>query len=247
MADLTAQDLKVPIPRGLDRDAEDRWRWRRFIEDYLACVASIDDNVGRLLGWLEDSGLAEKTVVVYTSDQGFFLGEHGWFDKRFMYEESVRMPLLVRYPAEVAAGSVSKDIVLNLDFAPTFCEIAGVPIPAFMQGRSLAPILVGRRPADWRTSFYYRYWMHLDGAHQVQAHYGVRTERHKLVRYPGEGGGVAGASDKRRQPAWELFDLETDPHELRSVYDDPAHAAEVLSLRAELRRLQDDVGDAPPG
>jgi arylsulfatase A-like enzyme len=243
MADLTDEDLKVAVPPGLAVDDEARWRWRRFIEDYLACVASLDDNVGRVLDWLDHAGLAGDTVVVYTSDQGFFLGEHGWFDKRFMYEESIRMPLLVRYPKEVKAGSTSDAIVLNVDFAPTFCELAGVQIPGFMQGRSLRPILRGASPADWRTALYYRYWMHLDSAHQVQAHLGVRTRRYKLVHYPGVGPGVPGASTEVRQPAWELFDLETDPYELRSVHDDPSYARVVADLTRELARLRIEVGD----
>jgi arylsulfatase A-like enzyme len=245
MAELTAEDLKVAVPAGLDKDAEARWRWRRFIEDYLACVASIDDNVGRLLDWLDETALADDTVVVYTSDQGFFLGEHGWFDKRFMYEESLRMPLLVRYPREVAPGSATDAIVLNLDFAPTFCDLAGVAVPGAMQGRSLRPVLRGRRPDDWRTSMYYRYWMHLDTLHRVQAHYGVRTSRHKLVHYPGAGVDLAGAAGAWREPAWELFDLEADPYELHSVYADPAYADVVTELTAELARLQREFGDEP--
>jgi arylsulfatase A-like enzyme len=243
MDELTAEDLKVPVPPGLDRDAELRWRWRRFMEDYLACVASLDDNVGRLLDWLDRAGLADNTVVVYTSDQGFFLGEHGWFDKRFMYEESLRMPFLVRYPREVPPGTTSDALALNLDVAPTFCDLAGVPVPGWMQGRSLRPILRGERPDDWRSSMYYRYWMHLDGIHRVQAHYGVRTRRHKLVRYPGHGAGVTGNSDERREPAWELFDLDADPYERTSVHEDPAYADIVTELTDELTRLQAVFGD----
>jgi arylsulfatase A-like enzyme len=246
MADLNAEDLKAPIPDGLDADAEARWRWRRFMEDYLRCVASVDDNVTRLLAWLDEADLTDGTVVVYTSDQGFFLGEHGWFDKRFMYEESIRMPLLIRFPSEVRAGSTSDALVLNLDFAPTFCDLAGVPIPDTIQGRSLRPIMRGETPGDWRTSMYYRYWEHLDGSHRVQAHYGVRTARHKLVRYPGVADPVAGASDERREPAWELFDLERDPYELHSVVDDPAYAAVRGALSDELVRLQAEVGDGVP-
>jgi arylsulfatase A-like enzyme len=245
MAELNAEDLKVPVPPGLDAGAESRWRWRRFIEDYLSCVASLDDNVARLLDYLDDAGLAEDTVVAYTSDQGFFLGEHGWFDKRFMYDESLRMPLLVRYPREVAPGSTSDALALNLDFAPSFCELAGVPVPDYMQGRSLRPILRGKKPVDWRTSMYYRYWMHLDSIHRVQAHYGVRTARYKLVRYPGEGAGVPGASAERREPAWELFDLAADPFELRSVHADPAYAGIRSDLTEELARLQRKFGDDP--
>ena len=205
MADLTAEDLKQPMPDGLTDAEAARWRWRRFIEDYLRCVASLDDNVARLLDWLDAAGLTDATVVVYTSDQGFFLGEHGWFDKRFMYEESLRMPLLVRYPPEVPAGTVSDAMVLNLDFAPTFCDLAGIGVPHQMQGRSLRPVLRGETPLDWRSSMYYRYWMHLDPSHNVQAHWGVRTHRHKLVHYPGVGDDVPGASAEHREPAWELF------------------------------------------
>ncbi len=247
MAELGPTDLKAPIPPGLDRVAEDRWRWRRFIEDYLASVASIDDNVGRLLDWLDTAGIANDTIVVYTSDQGFFLGEHGWFDKRFMYEESIRMPLLIRYPPEIPAGSGTDAMVLNLDFAPTFCDLARVPIPTSMQGRSIRPLLQGEQPDDWRTSMYYRYWMHLDSVHRVQAHYGVRTTRFKLVRYPGTGAGVPGASPETRTPEWELFDLQADPFELKSVYEDPAYARKVDDLTAELARLRAEYLDDPPG
>jgi arylsulfatase A-like enzyme len=245
MVELTAEDLKATVPAGLDDEAETRWRWRRFIEDYLACVASIDDNVGRLLDWLDAAKLADDTVVVYTSDQGFFLGEHGWFDKRFMYEESIRMPFLVRYPREVTPGSSTDEMVLNLDFAPTFCDLAGVPVPGAMQGNSIRPLLRGEHPPDWRTSMYYRYWMHLDSLHRVAAHYGVRTRRHKLVHYPGRGIRAPGADEQRREPAWELFDLEADPYELRSVYDHPTYATVVRELTDELARLQQVYGDVP--
>jgi arylsulfatase A-like enzyme len=231
MTELTLEDLKVAVPAGLDDEAEKRWRWRRFMEDYLSCVASLDDNVGRLLDWLDATSLSGDTLVVYTSDQGFFLGEHGWFDKRFMYEESVRMPLLVRYPREVPPGSATDAMVLNLDFAPTFCDLAGVPVPASMQGRSLRPVLRGEVPPDWRTSMYYRYWMGLDGQHRVPAHFGVRTRDHKLVHYPDP------------EPAWELFDLAADPYELRSVYRDPAYANVVRALTDELARLQQAYGE----
>ena len=243
MAELNAEDLKRPVPVGLEAPVEARWRWRRFIEDYLACVASLDDNVGRLLDWLDEAGLTDDTIVVYTSDQGFFLGEHGWFDKRFMYDESIRMPMLLRYPRVVPAGASSDALALNLDFAPTFCDLTGTPIPPFMQGRSLAPILRGDRPGDWRTSIYYRYWMHLDSIHRVQAHFGVRTRRHKLVHYPGVGPGVPGASAERREPAWELFDLGADPYELESRFDDPAFASIRAELTEELLRLQREFGD----
>ncbi len=181
-----------------------------YIKDYLRCVASVDDNVGRLLDYLDAEGLARDTIVIYTSDQGFFLGDHGWFDKRFMYEESLRMPFLVRYPGDIRPGTVNEDIVLNLDFAPTLLDYAGAKVPADMQGRSFRPILQGRTPKDWRTSMYYRYWMHL-ADHGVPAHYGVRTKRHKLIYYYGQPLDAKGAIPKPTEPEWELFDLQKDP------------------------------------
>ncbi len=242
--DLTPTDLKQPVPPGLAPRAEKGWKYQRYIKDYLRCVAAVDDNVGRLLDFLDEEGLADDTIVVYTSDQGFFLGDHGWYDKRFMYEESLRMPLLVRYPREIAPGAVNGDIVTNVDFAPTFLDYAGVPAPAAFQGASLRPLLRGRTPADWPTAMYYRYWMHL-AHHHVYAHYGVRTRRHKLIYYYADALGQPGALDDPREPEWELFDLERDPAELRNVYRDPAYAAVARELRAELRRLQEQVGDTP--
>src|SRR5262249_38316052 len=155
-----------------------------------------DDNVGRLLDYLDREGLSQNTIVIYTSDQGFFLGDHNWYDKRFMYEESLRMPLLVRWPARVHAGTASFAMVLNVDFAPTLLAAAGVRIPADMQGRSIFPILEGNKPADWRTSMYYRYY-HYPQHHRVQPHYGVRTRRYKLIYF-------------NKLDQWELFDLEKD-------------------------------------
>jgi arylsulfatase A-like enzyme len=241
--DLTEEDVKGVVPPGLDADEELRWRYQRFIGDYLRCVAALDESVSRLLDWLDDERLAEDTVVVYTSDQGFFLGDHGWFDKRFMYEESLRMPLLVRYPREIPAGSTCDAIVLNLDFAPTFLDLAGVPVPDHMQGRSLRSLLCGAQPADWRTSFYYRYWVNWDSQHHVAAHYGIRTRRHKLVYYYADPCDQPGAEPAPLDPEWELFDLETDPFELRNVYADPAYRDVVVRLTDELRRAQAAVGD----
>jgi arylsulfatase A-like enzyme len=241
--DLDEEDLKGPVPSELTGDAALRWRYQRYIKDYLRCVAALDEGMERLLTALDAAGLVDDTVVVFTSDQGFFLGEHGWYDKRFMYEESLRMPLLVRYPREVAAGSTGGEMVLNLDFAPTFCDLAGIPIPPFMQGHSLRPILRGSPPSDWRTAIYYRYWEHLDPIHRVWAHYGVRTQRFKLVHYYADGCGQPGATDEPRPPEWELFDLEADPLELRSAYHDPAYAKVVDDLTEALRRLQAEVGD----
>jgi arylsulfatase A-like enzyme len=189
----------------------------------------VDENVGRVMDFLEDAGLADDTVVVYTSDQGFYLGEHGWFDKRFMYEESLRMPLIVRFPSEIAPR-VADDMVLNLDFAPTFLDYAGVPIPAEMQGESMRRVLAGRTPPDWRRSVYYHYYEY-PGSPLIKRHYGVRTERYKLIRFYYD------------IEAWELYDLESDPHELHNVYDDPSYATVVVEMKAELERLRIQYGD----
>jgi arylsulfatase A-like enzyme len=231
MKDLNRGDLKAPVPEGLDREAEMKWRYQRYIKDYLRCIASVDDNVGRLLKYLDESHLAASTVVIYTSDQGFYLGDHGWFDKRFMYEESLSMPLVVRYPKEIQPGSVNEDLVLNLDFAETFLDYAGAPVPGDMQGRSLRAVLRGKTPADWRKSMYYHYYEY-PGAHSVKRHYGVRTRRHKLIHFYHD------------IDAWELFDLQKDPHELNNVYDAPAYADVVKELKAELARLQKQYGDS---
>jgi arylsulfatase A-like enzyme len=219
--------------------------YQRFIKEYLRCVASIDDNLGRLLDFLDAVGLSDDTVVIYTSDQGFFLGDHGWFDKRFMYEESLRMPLLVRYPREVAPATASDALVLNVDFAQTLLDLAGAQPAPRMQGRSLRPLLRGQPQDEWRRAVYYRYWEHDDGSHGVRAHYGVRTERYKLIYFYNDGLGQPGASDAVNAPEWELFDLESDPFELASVYDDSAYASVREELTAELHRQQQEIGDRP--
>ncbi|KPK75325.1 MAG: sulfatase [Phycisphaerae bacterium SM23_30] len=224
-------DTKVEPPEGIEGYELKKWKYQRYMEDYLACVASVDDNVGRLLDYLEASGLAENTMVVYTSDQGFYLGDHGWFDKRFMYEEALRMPLLVRYPQMIKPGTVHDAMVLNLDFGPTFLALAGVEIPEDMQGESFAEILRGKRPRDWRRSMYYHYYEY-PGSHQVKRHYGVRTQRYKLIHFYYD------------IDAWELFDLEKDPHELNNVYGDPAYIDITKELKAELERLRKKYGDS---
>ena len=243
--DLRDEDLKKPVPTGLTADEEAHWKYQRYIKDYLRCVASIDDNTGRLLDAFDEDGLTGTTLVAYTSDQGFFLGDHGWYDKRFMYEESLRMPLLVRYPPLVAPGSSTDEMVLNVDFAQTFLDVAGVTAPSRMQGRSLVPLLAGASPANWRTAVYYRYWEHDDSIHHVWAHYGIRTRRWKLVRYYADGLGLPGTGARAMPPEWELFDLESDPHELHSLHDDPDHARIFHDLREQLARLQREVGDRP--
>ncbi|ASK62225.1 sulfatase [Virgibacillus phasianinus] len=241
--DLFKTDLKMDPPENLSPAELKSWKYQRYIKDYLRVVASIDDNVGRLLDYLEEEGLAENTIVMYTSDQGFFLGDHGWYDKRFMYEESLRMPYIVRYPRAVEPGSVTDNMALNVDFAETFLDYAGIDIPDDMQGTSLRPVLEGRTPDDWQTSVYYRYWEHLSDPHKVGAHYGVRTERYKLIYYYGQALGASNTLDETRTPEWELFDLQEDPYELNNVYDDPNYADTVTILKEELHRLKEKVGD----
>jgi arylsulfatase A-like enzyme len=236
--DMNETDLKGKAPEGLSELENKKWNYQRYIKDYLRCVASVDDNVGRLLDYLDESGLAENTIVIYTSDQGFYLGDHGWYDKRFMYEESLRMPFVIRYPREIKPSSVNTDIILNLDFAPTFLDYAGVPIPNNMQGESLRPLLNGETPQSWRTSMYYRYWMHCDSFHNVYSHYGIRTHRYKLIYYYGKTYGLKGSSEHDITPEWELFDLEKDPYEMKNAYHEAAYKEIVADLTKELEALQ---------
>ncbi|MGC3961224.1 MAG: sulfatase [Verrucomicrobiota bacterium] len=228
----TDSELKV-VKNGktnkLTGTALKKWKYQRYIKDYLACVASVDDNVGRLLDYLDQTGLVTNTIVIYTSDQGFFLGDHGWFDKRFMYEESIRMPFLVRYPPTIKPGSVSDAMILNVDFAPTFLEFAGLPTPAEVQGRSLKSLFAGQQPEDWRKSWYYRYY-HYPNEHGTEPHYGVRTERHKLIYF-------------QRINQWELFDLKNDPRELKNIVNTPENATLVVELKTELTRLRKELDD----
>jgi len=208
-----------------------RWKYKRYLEDYLGCVASVDEGVGRVLDYLDGSGLSENTLVVYTSDQGFFLGEHGWFDKRFMYEEALRMPFVARWPDRIEPGSVCAEMVQNLDFAPTFLDLAGVERPDDMQGRSFGPLLRGRTPRDWPESVYYHYYEY-PAVHMTKRHFAVRTKRHKLIRFYHD------------IDAWELYDLERDPLEVNNVYGDPAYAGVAAELKDELARLQTLYGDS---
>ncbi len=226
--DLNDSDLKMKPPAGLSGAALKKWKFTRYMQDYLACVQSVDDNIGRFLNFLDQSGLAENTIVIYTSDQGFFLGEHNFFDKRFMYEESLRTPFIIRWPKRIKAGSVNKSMILNLDFAPTFLAAAGAKVPADMQGRSILPLLTGKTPKDWRTSMYYRYYH--PGHHNVAAHYGVRTARYKLIYF-------------NKLDQWELYDLQKDPGEMRNLYSDPSHTKTLESLKKELQRLKKEFKD----
>ncbi|MGQ0539680.1 MAG: sulfatase family protein [Gemmatimonadaceae bacterium] len=219
---------------GLTGDSLVRWKYQRYIADYLRTVASIDENLGRVLAYLDSSGLARNTVVIYSSDQGFFLGDHGWFDKRWMYEESLRTPLLIRWPGVVRPASLNADLVQNLDYAQTMLEMAQVPIPRAMQGRSLVPLLRGRTPRDWRDAIYYQYFEY-PSWHMVRRHYGVRTQRYKLIHY-------------YEVNEWELFDLQRDPRELRSVYADAAYRPVVQRMKGRLRALRQEyaVPDVDP-
>jgi arylsulfatase A-like enzyme len=199
------------------------------MQDYLATVQSVDDNIGRLLAYLDSAGLTRNTIVIYTSDQGFFLGDHGLFDKRFMYEESLRMPFVIRWPAAIKPGTKIDAMALNIDFAPTFLEAAGVKPDPAMQGRSFLSILRGRTPSGWRTSMYYRYY-HDPGDHNTRAHYGVRTMTHKLIYF-------------WKKDQWELFDLVSDPFEMHNLYGQPGQERLTAQLKAELARLKRDVKD----
>ncbi|MBI1372063.1 MAG: sulfatase-like hydrolase/transferase [Phycisphaera sp.] len=212
---------------NLEGDDLIRWKYQRYMKDYLRCVRSVDDEIGRLLDYLDESGLAKNTVVIYCSDQGFYLGEHGWFDKRWIYEESLRTPLMVRWPGVVKPGSENHDIVSSLDLAETFLDIAGVKVPDDMQGKSLVPILKGKTPEDWRKSFYYHYY-EFPGAHSVHKHEGVVDGRYKLIHF-------------YTDDQWELIDLKENPLETKNFIDDPAHADVKARLMSELDRLRDQL------
>lgn len=206
-----------------------RWRYQRYLHDYLGTILAVDESVGRLLDFLDTEGLAEKTLVVFSSDQGFYLGEHGWFDKRWIYEESLTTPLMVRWPGVAKPGSRCASLVSVLDFPETFLDAAGQRVPADMQGRSLLPLLRGETPADWRKSFYYHYY-EFPGPHSVRKHYGVVTERYKLFHFY-----------EPEMDYWTLIDRGNDPKELRNVYDDPGQADTRNSLHAELDRLRAEL------
>ena len=206
---------------GLVRD---KYFYQRFIKDYLRCVAAIDDNVGRLLEYLKKKNLDDNTIVIYASDQGYYTGEHGWAEKRWMYEESLSMPFVIRWPGVIKPGTKVKEIIQNIDYAPFFLDAAGLRAPKEMQGRSFLPVLKGMTPDDWRKSIYYHYYAH--GQHNVPRHYGVRTHRYKLINYYTEN-------------VWEFFDLEKDPHEIKSEYDNPEYKGKIEELKKEILRLRE--------
>lgn len=239
------------------------WKYQNYMKDYLRCIKSVDDSVGELLAYLEEEGLLDNTIIIYTSDQGFWMGEHGWFDKRFMYEESFRTPLLVRYPKKIAPGSRSEALVQNIDFAPTLLDVAGIEIPQDMEGCSLQPLFGGGKPADWRESIYYHYYDY-PTFHLVRRHDGVRTDRYKLIHFYGKGGEAGATPNMLKQdtrenrtfnmlknanyfPATsedidynELYDLQTDPQELNNLYGSPGYE----EVTAELQKMLDNYRTA---
>jgi arylsulfatase A-like enzyme len=217
---------KTPTDREL---AE--WKYQRYMRDYLGSVAAVDEGVGQLLDYLEENDLVDNTIVVYTSDQCFYLGEHGWYDKRFMYEESLRTPLIIRYPEEIVPAQVNDDLVLNLDMTPTLLDLAGVDIPPDMQGMSLRPLVNGSQSAEWRDAIYYRYYEFPHGWHSVRPHYGVRTDRYKLIHFEGD------------MDLWELFDLQADPNELTNLYGQDEYAEIQEALHTRLNELQRELED----
>ncbi|GAB2480477.1 sulfatase [Promicromonospora xylanilytica] len=243
---LTLDDLKTEPPAGLGYDELALWKYQRYMEDYLRCVASVDDNVGRVTDWLRERGRLDDTLLMYSSDQGFFLGDHGWFDKRYMYEESIRMPFVLSYPRRLPAGGVHAGIVTNVDLARTVLEAAGVPAHPGMQGRSFFADLAGDgEPGDAPEGFYYRYWEHDDGNHLAAAHYGYRDSRYKLIYFYNDGLGLPGTGPGRYPGEWELYDLERDPDELHNVAEDPRYAEARARLEVALWEAQAAVGDEP--
>jgi len=208
-----------------------KWKYQLYMKDYLRCVWSIDQSVGRVLQALKEEGLADNTIVMYSSDQGFYMGEHGWFDKRFMYEESFRTPLIAYWPGKIKSGSVNTDLVQNIDFAETFLDLAGATIPDDMQGKSIVPLMKGQTPKDWRTSLYYHYYEY-PGAHSVRRHEGVLGKRYKLIRFYG--------LDVPNGEEWEFYDLANDPSEMNNLYANPEYAGQIQKLKDELQHLKED-------
>lgn len=209
------------------------WKYQRYMQEYAGTLAAVDEGVGRVLDYLDATGLSENTIIIYTSDQGFYLGEHGWFDKRFMYEESLRTPFLMRYPGHIAPGTEVDAMIQNIDYAPTILDYAGIAAPEAIQGRSLRPLAEERAAGEWRDSIYYHYY-EFPGFHAVRAHYGVRTDRYKLIHFYGD------------LDVWEFYDLQADPHEVHNLIDDPAYADQIARLRRELTDLRARYGDTTP-
>ncbi len=226
-----AFDVKNNELKKLDLTGKDlvRWKYHRYLRNYLRCVKGVDDSVGRLMDYLKVAGLEENTIVIYSSDQGFYLGDHGWYDKRWMYEESLKMPFIAKWPGTIKPGSINTDLIQNLDYAETFLEIAESPIPDNMQGKSLVPLMKGETPDDWRDAIYYHYH-EFPSVHMVAKHNGIRNDRYKLINFYQFG-------------EWEFYDLETDPDELNNLYNDPAHRERIAKLKTQLKELEQQYQD----
>ena len=207
-----------------------RWKYQRYAKNYLRCIKGVDEGIGRLRGTLTELGLDENTIVIYSSDQGFYIGDHGWYDKRWMYEESLKMPFVIKWPGTTIPGSRSTHMIQNLDYAQTFLDMANAPIPKDMQGRSLVPLLKGRNPDDWRTSIYYHYYEY-PSVHMIPRHNGIRTTRYKLMNF------------YRFGDEWELYDLENDPEELSNLYGKPGYDAITADLKKQLQGLVEKYED----
>lgn len=219
-----AKPGEIVQPEGMTAEEGRKWRYQTYIKDYLACVKSVDDNVGRVLKYLDDNGLTDNTIIVLTSDQGFYLGDHGFFDKRFIYEESIRMPFMVKYPKLIKAGTINEDIITNIDFAPTFLELANIKTEQKMQGQSFKSVLKGETPTDWQKGMYYHYY-EFPYWHHVQPHYGIRTQRYTLAHF------------YYNIDVWELYDLEKDPSQMNNIINDPQYANVVTDLKVQLKDL----------
>lgn len=219
-----AKPNEVVKPDGMTDEDVRKWKYQTYIKDYLACVKSVDDNIGRVLDYLEKNNLSENTIIVVTSDQGFYLGEHGFFDKRFIYEESIRMPLIIKYPKLIKKGTVNEDIVTNIDFAPTLLDLANISTKQHMQGQSIKPLLKGSTPKNWQSGAYYHYYEY-PYWHHVQPHYGIRTKKYTLAHF------------YYNIDVWELYDLDKDPKQVNNIINDPEYAHVVTELKAELKGL----------
>jgi arylsulfatase A-like enzyme len=224
------------IDQKLKGDDLLNWKFQRYLKDYLRCIKSIDDQVGRIISYLEEEGEMDNTIIIYTSDQGFYMGEHGWFDKRFMYEESFRTPLLIRYPKAIKAGTKTDALVQNIDYAPTILSLAGVEKPKEMSGTSLEALFGGNKPTDWRNSLYYHYYDY-PAIHSVRRHDGVRTDRYKLIHFYGKGE-MANDEDIDCN---ELYDLQTDPNELNNLYGKSGYEKITAELQTALDKYRIDL------
>ena len=243
------RDLKMNMPDSISDFDYKRLAYQEYMKRYLRCVKGVDDNVGRLFAYLEKEGLMDNTIIIYTGDQGFMLGEHDYIDKRWMYEESMRMPFMVRYPKKIKAGSRSNAIVNNVDYTATMIDMAGGTVPAHLQGDSFKEILYneGAEPKGWKQATYYRYWMHMAHKHNNPAHFGIRTKEYKLIFFYGldyKEREDANEFVKMQTPAaWELYDLRKDPHEMNNCYADPAYKDIIVKLKAQLKQMREDLNE----